>query len=556
MKKNLLTLLSVLFISTISFAQFKVLATGNGFKEPEKGYAKIIQQRNGYTTYVHLTIKDGINVRIYDENHKEVADKNLTPNYGKLRIGKGQGAMQGIQGMYEINKNIVLFVSEYEDNKPVLYRIIIDGKTGNLLEEKTIGSLKNFNYGSAYAVLFGKVPMPAFYVRKDAESDNYAVALFNSFASDRNQRIELVHYNKEHQEISRSYYQSPNNDYKYLNFMDLCVRGDKEVVVIAIGMNTRSSGGDQNGTLLMGSLKAGATSFDLRKLTYPEAGKIDESMIRYNKMNDEYVLISVKPGKNKDDKNAKCYRTVIKSNGEVATLMINSGSINRIANKHYDKKDQFLAIPQILYINDDGSYSIVFEENKTNTYTTYSTPIGGGGFGTMGTGLSHTSSYFYLDDIGIIDYNADGTEKASYYLPKSQRVKDIPRSIYYSYRDETGVKLDDGTQFKSFYFFNGKSKRYVLMNDIARNQDKIDDGRKVTVIQGLDECEAFAFQIGTGVNMPKRELVFPDKEQKKEKDMALFAISDFDRENNLFVTLKLEHVKGKKEVKLVWLQPE
>lgn len=549
-----MTLLAVLLISTASFAQFKVLATGNGFEEPEKGYAKIIQEKNGYTFFIHLTIKDGINVRIYDENHKQVTDKNLTPAYGKLRIGKGQGAMQGIQGMYEINKNIALFVSEYENNKPVLYRIIIDGKTGDLLEEKTIGSLKDFNYGSAFGVLFGKVPMPTFYVRKDPESDNYAVALFNSFQSDRNKRIELVHYNKEHQEISRSYYQSPDNDYKYLNFMDLFVRGDKELIVVAVGMNTRSSGGDLNGTLLMGSLKAGAASFDMKRLTYPDAGKIDESMIRYNKVNDEYVLISVKPGKDKNDKNAKGYRTVIKSGGEVTTTMINPGSINRIANKHYEKKDQFLAIPQALYINDDGSYRIIFEENKTIIYTSYSTPGSMSGFGA--TGVSHTSEYNFLDDIGIIEYNTDGTEKAAYYIPKSQRVKDIPRSIYYSFRDETGVKLDDGTQFKSFYFFNGKNKRYVLMNEIARNQDKVDDGKKVTVIQGLDECEAFSFEIGNGDNMPKRQVVFADKEHKKEKDMALFAISDFDRENNVLVTLKLEHIKGNKEVKLVWLQPE
>jgi hypothetical protein len=571
MKKNLLILLSALLISTASFAQFKVLATGNGFEEPENGYAKILQEKNGYTFFIHLTIKDGMNVRIYDENHKQVADKNLTPNYGKLRIGKGKGAMQGIQGMYEINKNIALFVSEYEDNKPVLYRIIIDGKTGELLKEETIGSLNDVNYGTAFGVLFGKVPMPAFYVRKDPESDNYAVALFNSFESDRNKRIELVHYNKEHREISRSYYQSPDNDYKYLNFMDLCVRGDKEVIVVAVGMNTRSSGGDLNGTLLMGSLKAGATSFDLQRLIYPDAGKISESMIRYNKVKDEYVLISVKPSKDKKDKNAKCYRTIIKSVGaEATTAMINSGPINRIANKHYDKKDQFLAIPQILYLNDDGSYTIVFEENKAIAGTNGSMMYSSTGTTTVNSNTGRMSSSpgfthsnlggsapsFFLEDIGIIEYNADGTEKEAYYIPKSQKVKEIPRVIYHSFRDETGVKLIDGNQFKSFYFLNGKTKRYVLLNDIARNQDKIDDGKKVTTIQGLDECDAYAFEIGNGDNMPKRQLIFAEKEHKKEKDMALFAISDFDRENNVFVTLKLEHIKGDKEVKLVWLQPQ
>lgn len=242
MKKSFLALLSLLFISVSSFSQFKVLATGNGFEEPEDGYAKIIQEKSGYTFFLHVTIKEGINVRIYDKSHQQVAEKHITPDYGKLRVGKGKGAMGGVQGIYEINKNIVLFLSEYDDGGiPTLYRMIIDGATGNLLEEKTIGTLNKFRFLDGYASIFGKVPTPAFYVRKDPESDNYAVALFNSFASDRNERIELVHYNKDHEEISRAFYQSPDNDYKYLNFMDLCVRGDKEIVAVVVGMNTRSS---------------------------------------------------------------------------------------------------------------------------------------------------------------------------------------------------------------------------------------------------------------------------------------------------------------------------
>jgi hypothetical protein len=148
--------------------------------------------------------------------------------------------------------------------------------------------------GKGYAMLFGKVPMPEFYVRKDPESDNYAIALFNSFANDRNERIELVHYNKDHKEISRAFYQSPNDEYKYLTFQDMTVMGDKEVVALAVGMNTRSSGGDQNGSLLTGTLTAGSKSLELSKLNYPGAAQIDGALVRYNKVTDEYILLSLK----------------------------------------------------------------------------------------------------------------------------------------------------------------------------------------------------------------------------------------------------------------------
>jgi hypothetical protein len=56
--------------------------------------------------------------------------------------------------------------------------------------------------------------------------------------------------------------------------------------------------------------------------------------------------------------------------------------------------------------------------------------------------------------------------------------------------------------------------------------------------------------------MPKRQLVFMDKDSKKERDIALFTVSAYDREHNIFTTLKRERTGRDKSVKIVWMQPQ
>jgi hypothetical protein len=544
MKKMLSLWMAGLLSLGQCYAQFQVLGSSAAFEEPQSGFCKIITTAEGGTVFLHITLKEGINIKIFDPAHQEKVSKNIVPDYGKLK-----GA--DVIGAYEINKNITLFIREMEDHKPVLYRLVIDAHTGNLLEEKEIGSLKKMDLGKGYAMAFGGVPMPDFHVRKDPNSDNYAVALFNSFANDRNERIELVHYNKDHKEISRAFYQSPNDEYKYLTYQDLVVMGDKEVIALAVGMNTRTSGGDQNGSLLMGSLTPGSTSLQLNKLNYPGAGHIDGALVRYNNATDEYILLSVKPVKGSKDNTYKAYRTIFKKgDNNPVTTMISSASLNRIANRQFEKKDQFLAIPQNLYINEDGSYTIVFEENmmRSTTYNNFA-----GGRMMMST---HTSTKYFLNDIGIINYDKAGNETAAFYIPKSQKVMSLPDMMYYSYREESAVSLSWGIQYKSFYYLNGKNQNYVFINDIEKNQDKIDEKRRVTTIQGLEACEAYSFAINKGSEVPKRQLIFTDKDNKREKDIALFTVSAYDREHNVFTTLKRERDGRDKSVKVVWMQPQ
>ncbi|XZF14596.1 hypothetical protein ACTHGU_00515 [Chitinophagaceae bacterium MMS25-I14] len=544
MRKTALTLLLALSAFG-SQAQFNIAAAGPEFEEPEdKGFCKIINEKNGYAAYLYIQNRGDIDVRIYDEKHTQVSMKTLEPEYGKLKAAD-------VEGVYEINGNIVLFISEVDDKIPVLYRLTLDGKTGRKLEEKTIGELKKMNMGQGYAMAFGHVPPPGFYVKKDPNSDNYAVAAFNSFASNRNERILITHYDGNNKEISKSFYQSPNDEYKYLKYLDMTVLGNKSVRVLAVGQNTQSSGGDQNGSLLFGTLNAGDTKFELAKIKYPNAGKIEAGLVRLNPANNSLVMLSLKNERNtRRGTEFIAYKTVIGlDDNSLQTDIIDPSEVNNIAKSHYGRKNGFNAIPQNLFINADGSYTVIYEEVERET-SNHFTPSAFGG-----TSM-HTTTKYFLGDLGIVYYTPDGQEKSTSYIPKNQQLwytyhVDL---MYHSDRIEKAQKIDRGNQFKSFAYFNSKKQDYVFINDIAKNQDRIDDKKNVTTIQGLGDCEAFCFKVGGGNGMPKREYVFPEG-KKSERDMALFTVADYDREKDMFTTLELVNDHGKK-VRLVWLQPQ
>jgi hypothetical protein len=441
-----------------------------------------------------------------------------------------------VEGVFEINGDIILMISEVDDKVPVLNRLIIDGKAGTLKEEKKIAELKRVNLGQGYAALFGNVPIPDFFIRKDPSSDNYALCMFNSFASDRNKRIEIVHYGADHKELSTAYYSSPDNKFKYMNYIDMAVIGKEKVSVLAFAYNTASSGGKES-ELVLANLDQGAKEVTLNELRFSQDKTIDYGITRYNPVTKKLILLATA----KANKRGSMYETLIayvdpftRKLEKVVSPYPKQASEKSI--ELFGRKASYTGMPQNLFINNDGSFSVVYEE-----ITVISTDK-----------ITNTN----LDNIAVSLFDVQGKEIKSYFIPKSHRLNSTYlRPLYHSVREGTAHYSYGGNQFKSFAYLSGNNKSYLLFNDIERNGESQLKG-KITTISGVGECDGFYFNI-TGNNvLPQREFVFGKTDDKRDHNLGLFAISDYDKANNVYVTLKLEKEGRRKGVKLVWLQPE
>ena len=94
------------------------------FKEPGF-WTKLLIMKNGNTLMFHVSDREGIEVTVYDAKHLSKLPKKLNLS---LVIQKTQYV--DVLGIYEINNQAVLFISQYERPNPTLMRVVVDGTTG------------------------------------------------------------------------------------------------------------------------------------------------------------------------------------------------------------------------------------------------------------------------------------------------------------------------------------------------------------------------------------------------------------------------------------------
>ncbi|GAO42981.1 hypothetical protein [Flavihumibacter petaseus] len=532
-------------------SQFTQVAESAVFEEPEEGFCKVLQMKNGNTMFFHLKNKKGMSVRAYDISHKLIAEKQLETSLGKLKAAN-------VDGFFEVNGNAVLLVSEFESATPVLTRIIVNGTTGALIEDKEIARMDKVSMGMGYGMALGAVALPDFSVRKDPFSDNYAVVMFNTVQSDRNKRIELVLYGADNKEIKRVNYNSPENKFKYLHFIDMAFFGRNNVALLVSAYNTKESGSEQ-AAFLLGTLEEGDKEIKVTRLDVERNLGATGGIARYNPVTKKLILLTTtRLGRKEGSKNGKTAIDVVLTFVDPVTKTMEHSEqpvLQDAFQKHaelFGKKDELTVGPQNIYINSDGSFAVLFEELKL-----YSRMGSMGGW----SGSSNTANNQYqlsdaeLGHAVVANYSILGTETGSYLFPRSQhleRAAVVP--FYQSEREGTAQKMDRGNQYKSCYYLPAKNGSYMLMNDAEKNTESIQKG-KITKIVGVSDCDAFYYRISGSDIVPGRVMLYGDP-GKKSHNLSIFTISDYDASSNQFVTLKLENERGDKGVKLVWLQPQ
>ncbi len=546
--RNMLTLCLLFFVCAIANAQFKTIAEGAVFEEPEEGFAKILQMKNGNTIFIHVTPKKEIYTQVYDAAHKKKAERSFLAGYEKDNVH--------VEGAFEINGDAVLIIRTADHHVPRLHRIIINGNTGVLKNEKQLAELSKVTMKQGYAAVFGGVPGPNFYVRKDPNSNNYALAILNSFESDRNKRIEVVFYGGDHKELSRAFYHSPDNKFKYMTYADMVVLGDEKVSILAYGYNTAASGGKES-ALLLANLEKGSKAVTMTELEFAKDLAAKErrpwffnlasesatyGITRYNPVTKKIMLLT--SAKAKKEKAFTSYLAIIDpvNNTVDYTQTVYPQQASEKSVELFGKKSEYDGMPQNLFINNDGTFSIIYEDISSTMRQS-----------SMSLATSITSN---LGNIAVSKFDVQGKETGSLLIPKDQVISNATLLPYYhSDREGSAQLLIKGNQFKSFAYLDGLSKSYILFNDVQSNTESVNKG-KLTTIQGVSDCDGFYYDISGNDVFPGRKLVFGTPERKKDHNLALFAISDYDRSNNLYVTLKLEKEGRDKGVRLVWLQPQ
>lgn len=559
----------VMFVALHAQTNVPTIERSTAFEEPELGASRLLLMKNGNTLFFNFTPKKGIDVTVYNTKHRAKSVVNNTIQSWKQKAMK----RASLRGLYEMNGQAVVFIQQVVKKKPCLYRFIFDANSGKLVSERVISDLPRLGMGAGYAVFFGGVAIPDFYVRKDPNSEYYAIAVFNSFAHDRNQRIQVIHYSPDHKEINKAFYNSPDGVYKYLNFLDMYINRDEFVFITAYAYNTRSSGG-KDSRIVISRLMNGSKEFQYNLLDHTDDFKNVDVAMKYSSTEKQvYMLASV------DAKSANREATMHKGGvGGRYVLQMNvidpvelkvktnyfveHPQLDEYVKEHLKYKKPYYGVIQDFNLNDDHTVSLMFEEldiieHRTNNYT------GPGGVGGGGVNTGVVGSVWYstrLGEIGLTRLDASGKEVSSYAIAKAQEAKtrlDIlninqrPQSNW-SFRGK-GSSYSDISGFFSYDYLFANNNGYVIYNDYSRNAESDDENyrSKKKMVRISNANTMCAVYDGTRVT---NTYLFGDPGKKDESRFSQMEMNTHSEDGKSYATMMIERKGRDKSAYIVWVK--
>jgi hypothetical protein len=547
MKKIFLWAIPMLLMSMLSFAQQFSVQKSPEFDEPEYGWNKLLQLKNGYTFFFHGSKKEGVELTVYNPQRRVAAKREL--NSKLWDVDKIQQTT--IRGLYEINGEAVLFVVQGDERQPTLYRMRLNGTTGMVVKEDELGRLPKMGMGAGYALSFGHVDMPDIIVEKDPESDNYAVIFFNSLAHDRSERIRVLHYGSDHKVLSDAFYDSPDGMFKYLTFIACAVDGNKRVFVTTYARSSNAE--DVASRVIVSSLNAGDTAFKHNLLEFSEDFKDTKAVMLYNHNDNKLQLLTLTYERTKKKMfSGTSHKTylVLMSYIDPATLKLLSvkpfagDKIQAYGKNNIDEDYEFTGMPQDMFINKDNTTTILFEQNlQVTEYNGH---------------VSHT--YTLLGPVGVSEMNDTGAEMAGYAINKKQHASGVFPLLYLNQRAKGQFfptqahimfKRGDNNEFLSYDYINAPGGHYVIFNDLPGNFEKDEDETKRKTMAIVSNSDAMCFKLNGG-SIDKMYL-FGEPDGKHSATFAYIESSDYNKDTHTYATLIVEKDGRDKAAKIAWV---
>ncbi|PUZ20644.1 hypothetical protein GA0116948_113113 [Chitinophaga costaii] len=429
-------------------------------EEPASGWCKLLLLKNGHTFFLRFTPHDGILVNIYDTAHT----LQRTDTIGSIGWDAHSMADAEIDGLYEINGQVVLFLQQQLKYKPTLFRLVLDGNDGHLLREDKLGELASIQQHQA-AALNNEASHDCF-VEKDPRSGYYAVALFNGteLAHDSTDagHVEVIHFAPDHHEIHRVQYYLPDSSYEYFNYLNMQVQGGEAVYLASMAFNTHTNKHHEDSRLLIARLGATDTVFTFQPADQQHGAGNAWGMLQCMPGQPLRLLVTAQPADINRKKNTSLMPVYFLSFDArtlqpVAQEQLPMAAASDYAKAHLQYQDKYTGMLQAWLPLADGS-SLLLQESIRQFIQ------GGATFKKTITGLG---------DAGITHLDANGKEEGAVVLNKIQSAAGTYQPFYqyrrnkseWSFRNRNTMAGVNG--YLSYAMVQNKKGNYFLYNQLV-----------------------------------------------------------------------------------------
>jgi hypothetical protein len=515
---------SLLFVLLFCFclfsnAQFTQIAAGPEFDEPHSEYSKFLLMKNGNLVFAEVGFKDSILIRVYNKAHQEIA----VTSYAMTSTAHRE--YLNLTEAFEINGDAVLFISRTEEKAEVLYRVIVDQTSGQIKKEEKISELKTLPKKEQYAMNGG-----GYNVSKGNNNDNYAIAYCNNFQSEKIKKIEVILFSKEHVEINRASYETTEKEFNYMRLRSMIVTDPEKVVLLVVG-NPWQNG---QGKMFSALMKRGSSTLSINMLDFDgDKGDPANSQMNYDSYSNKIVVVTTLGLYYLVD-HYVCLLNPETAKPEKIMKFKFTDAIFEKGKDLHGRRYTFYGKPVKLLPGKNGAFSVVFEEND---YVSSSGP--GGATSTLGT--IYTANFTL--DIVVADFDKNGNLVSNFLIPKKYLINSAPGF---------------GNPYRTFAYIKSNDKGYIFINDNRENIELLEKNKNPKQVSFINNSDAFYFSLTGNLAIPPRKYLYRKTSETEKHIQSPFGVFAYDKENDLFITLRLnrDEEKKTKTVNVVWLKPQ
>lgn len=489
----------------------------------QDGWAKIKQLKNGNTFLIEISNDGAMVITVFDSTHKNVAQNNVR----FTAINKDLSKVALIE-CFEWNGKVILFFNERIKKSPTLFMAIFDGWNGVLLEDKIVLEIPPEPFGSKFAHDFGNMSYPYFDLEFDPYTGFYAVLLFNPF-TETNSRIQVVHYNPNHEIINQSFYIVPEESFKYVDAVNLYVKGGEYLLLTTHLYNTKASGGRKS-KIYLSKFENGKTKFLNRSFPINGFFKNVSGSFQYNKASQKlHLYMSLLYEKEGGYSYYSLFTQVIDADNlefmEATTIPMKAAQDLYV--KTLRKKDQvFTGMPQYYGLDGEGNNFFLFQ--KTTLH------ISGGIGGSITTSLG---------DITLSNFDKNGVQKYADVIRCNYSILGDHSSLTYNskvYNPSQSLYVGNLPDPSYFHIDVVASKKYtyLFMNNRTDNI-LLPENKKPKLTKSTSNLSMVRYKYSSAGLIEK---IVVDKGDSLTDEKKYFnpTASDFDEASGKYVTLVLK----------------
>lgn len=534
--KKILLIASLCFLSltnTVTAQDFN-FTYSEGFPE-QKEWSKLKLLSNGNTILINLGPDIEIYLSLFDKGGKTIVNNTIKPKY----IGRRLKASE-VQAVYEINHAIVLFLVDYIEGRSTLSRLIIDPNNATLKSEEIIATADSGTDNQKYGA-YDDTRTYGFLLKKDPQSDYYAVLSCHSMNGTSNENFQIIHFSPEHKEINKASFSAPDKTFSSINYLSIHVKADQYVIMGSFLYNQEKEANSDKSKTYVSKLEKGSSSFIHTEIKEASTFQESHGRFEFDPLNNLLFLIIETKLASTRTRNYAFFLQPI--NPDALTLFPLFQLPTQKANEYFitnvepNSKKGFQGMPQNYLIDQEGNHMVLFQNTILKS--------------------SSSSRQTFFNEIAITSFDKEGKEKYGFIIPCNYYLDGSHVQFTY-YDGKKGYKPGlgwTGAGFPRYWLFHidmvsSKNFNYIFMNNRDDNFENPDNIKKKQMMT-LSSLTATYYKLQTNGELIKGYL-FGKPSKTNAEQFCNFNSSDFNSSTGEYVTIVTQEIKGDKISKVVW----